>query len=137
MPLAVSEAELRALLDETAFIRCYGFELESIAEGEATLLARFDPSFLRPGNVIAGPMFMAAADVAMWFAIMTRRGRHDKSVTLHLNTTFLNSAREEDFLCRARVLKLGRHIIYGVAECVTLDGRPLTHHGVTYILPRV
>jgi acyl-coenzyme A thioesterase PaaI-like protein len=77
---------------------------------------------------------MAAADVAMWFAIMTKCGPHDKSVTLDLNTTFLTSARD-DFLCRARVLKLGRRIAYGVAECMTPDGRPLTHHTITYIQP--
>jgi acyl-coenzyme A thioesterase PaaI-like protein len=135
MPLAVTEEELRNLLAETSFIRCYGFELHSIAPGEATLKAPFRQSFVRPGDIVAGPVFMAAADVAMWFAIMTERGAHDKSVTLDLNTAFLNSARNEDFLCRARVLKFGRRIVYGVAECFALDGRALSHHTLTYILP--
>lgn len=135
MPLAVTEAELRALLAETESIRCYGFELGEIGPGEATLKAPFKQSFIRPGNIVAGPIFVAAADVAMWFAIMTQRGPHDKSVTLDLNTAFLRSAQNEDFLCRARVLRFGRRVVYGVAECAALDGRALTHHTLTYILP--
>lgn len=33
--------------------------------------------------------------------------------------------------CRARVLKLGRRLVYGVAECLAGD-RLLTHHTLTY-----
>jgi acyl-coenzyme A thioesterase PaaI-like protein len=55
MALSVSEAQLRVLLEETSFIRAYGFELHSIAESEATLSIPFQTSFLRPGNIIAGP----------------------------------------------------------------------------------
>jgi hypothetical protein len=33
------------------------------------------------------------------------------------------------------VLKFGKRMVYGVAECATLDDRPLTHHTITYLLP--
>lgn len=48
---------------------------------------------------------------------------------------FMGAARREDFFCTARILKLGRRLVYGVAECVTSDGRLLTHHTVTYVRP--
>jgi len=85
--------------------------------------------------VIGGPAFMAAADVAMWLAILTRLGAGDGSVTASLTTAFLGAARKEGFTCTARVLKLGRRLIHGVAECMTADGRLLTHHTVTYMRP--
>jgi acyl-coenzyme A thioesterase PaaI-like protein len=45
----------------------------------------------------------------------------------------LNAAREEDILCHAKILKLGRRLVYGVAECTNLEGKLLTHHTMTYI----
>ncbi|HET6756208.1 MAG TPA: PaaI family thioesterase [Burkholderiales bacterium] len=135
MALAVNEKELELILAETEFIQVYGFKLVEIGAGECTLKVPFQKAFLRPGEIIAGPIMIAAADVAMWFAIMTDRGPGDQSVTLDLKTAFLNSAGQEDFLCKARVLKFGKRLVYGVAECVSLDDKPLTHHTLTYILP--
>src|SRR5258706_16188403 len=86
-----------------------------------------------PGGIVSGQVFMAAADVAMWLAIKTRLGMADASVTAEMKTNFLGGAKREGFRCTAKVLKLGRRLIYGVAECVDSNDRLLTHHTVTYI----
>lgn len=82
---------------------------------------------------MSGQVFMAAADVAMWLAIKTKLGMAESSVTAEMTTSFLAGAKREGFRCTATVLKLGRRLIYGVAECVDSDGRLLSHHTVTYI----
>jgi acyl-coenzyme A thioesterase PaaI-like protein len=64
---------------------------------------------------------------------MARLGAADGSVTAEMKTNFLSGAREQDFPCRARVLKFGRRLIYGVAECSSRDGKLFTHHTPTYI----
>lgn len=135
MALAVTESELRQLLAETAFTRSYGFRLYSIADGECILDVPFQEAFERPGGIVSGQVFMAAADVAMWLAIMTRLGKADLSVTAEMKTAFLNAAKQEDFRCTAKILKLGKRLIYGVAECVNNGGKLLTHHTITYIRP--
>jgi uncharacterized protein (TIGR00369 family) len=135
--IAVSEAELRELMSRAVFAGHYGFRLASASEGACTVHVPFQPALERPGGLIGGPAFMAAADVAMWLAILTRLGPDDASVTVDLKTTFLGAALREDFFCTARVLKLGRRLIYGVAECLTGDGRLLTHHTITYMRPEV
>ncbi len=135
MALAVTEAELRHILAGVPFTRAYGFRLHSIGDGECMVDVPFQPAFERPGGIVSGQVFMAAADVAMWFAIMTRLGKTDRSVTAQMNTSFLGAAREEPFRCSARVLKLGRRLIYGVAESVSGEGRLLAHHSVTYARP--
>ncbi len=133
--LAVDEAELRALLARVPFTRAYGFRLRSIAEGQCVLDVPFRRAFERPGGIVSGQVFMAAADVAMWLAIMTRLGKRDMSVTAQMSTAFLGVAKEAPFRCEARLLKLGRRLVYGVAECIGGDGRLLAHSNLTYARP--
>jgi uncharacterized protein (TIGR00369 family) len=133
--LAVTAAELQQLLRTVAFTRNHGFRLKAIADGECTLHVPFQEAFERPGGIVSGQVFMAAADVAMWLAIMTKLGTTDQSVTVEMTTAFLNGARQEDFQCTATILKLGKRLMYGVAECVNYTGKRLTHHTLTYARP--
>jgi acyl-coenzyme A thioesterase PaaI-like protein len=133
MPLAVTEDEIRQLLAEVAFAKLYGFKLLELGDGESTLEVPFQAAFERPGGIVSGPVFMAAADVAMWVAIKTRLGLSDGSVTVEMKTSFLSGAKREDIRCSARLLKVGRRLIYGVAECAGKNGQLLTHHTLTYI----
>jgi acyl-coenzyme A thioesterase PaaI-like protein len=71
--------------------------------------------------------------VAIWLAIGTRRGTSETWVTADLKTAFLRAARREPFTCAARVLKIGRQLVYAVAECARQDGTPLTHHTGIYV----
>ncbi len=135
MPLAVTESELRELLEGTAFTRGFGFHVHAIADGTCTLVVPFRETFERPGGVVSGQVFMAAADVTMWLAIMTRLGKKDTSLTAGMTTAFLHPAVREDFRCTASVLRLGRRLVYGVAECVNGAGKLLTHHTITYMRP--
>ena len=132
MDLAATEAELRGVLDAVPFTRAYGFRLHAIAPGQCTLDVPFQPLFERPGGIVGGQVFMAAADVAMWLAIMTRLGSGDGAVTAAMTSAFLDAARREPFRCTARVVKLGRRLVYGVAESVSDSGKLLTHHSLTY-----
>jgi uncharacterized protein (TIGR00369 family) len=133
MELACSQKELEQLLAEVPFTRNFGFALRDIGDGQCGLDVPFQEVFERPGGIVSGQVFMAAADVAMWLAIKTRLGMGDSSVTAEMKTNFLGAAQKEGFCCNARILKLGRRLIYGIAECVDSTGRLLTHSTVTYI----
>jgi uncharacterized protein (TIGR00369 family) len=130
----VTRSDLEQLLSKAVFNQGYGLALHSHGDGECTLAVPFRQEFLRPGGIVGGPIFMAAADVAMWLAIATRLGTDEDCVTVEMKSNFLSAARE-DFLCIARVLKLGKRIVYGTAECKTREGKLLTHHTLTYIRP--
>jgi uncharacterized protein (TIGR00369 family) len=133
MSLAVTDAEIRQLLKETAFAKLYGFQLLELGDGQCSIAIPFQESFERPGGIVSGPVFMAAADIAMWVAIKTKLGLSDASVTVEMKTNFLSGAKREDIQCNSKLLKVGRRLIYGTAECVSADGRILTHHTLTYI----
>lgn len=44
---------------------------------------------------------------------MTLLGKGSLTVTTELKTTFLSPAKQEDVKCTARILKLGKSLIYG------------------------
>ena len=135
MNLACDKKELEQLLADVAFTRSFGFALNGIGDGQCSIDVPFQEAFERPGGIVSGQVFMAAADVAMWLAIKTKLGLSDSSVTAEMKTNFLGAAKKEAFRCDAKVLKLGRRLIYGVAECVDGSGRLLAHHTITYIRP--
>src|SRR5437660_11037777 len=111
MALAATEAELRGLLEEVAFTRAYGFRLQAIDEGQCTLEVPFHAAFERPGGIVSGKVFMAAADVAMWLAIMTRLGSRDGSVTAGLTSGFLRASRRAACRCSGRLLTPARRLV--------------------------
>jgi uncharacterized protein (TIGR00369 family) len=133
MSTAASTKALQQLLAATPFNRFYRFRVESAGRGSCVMRTPYRSEFARPDGIIGGIVFIAAADVAMWLAIATRLGIHERAVTVEMKSNFLRSARKEGFLCRARVLKLGRQLIYGTAECYTPSRGLLSHHTLTYI----
>jgi uncharacterized protein (TIGR00369 family) len=133
MELACTVSQLQHLLDEVAFTSNLGLTVFEIGDGVCTLAVPFQSAFERPGGIVSGQVLMTAADVAMWLAIKTKLGMEDSSVTAEMKTNFLGAARKESFRCTAKVLKLGRRLVYGTAECLSVDERLLAHSTVTYM----
>src|SRR5216683_2111757 len=132
--MLVEANELEALLRSLPFTRRLGIQVVELGDGTCTVRVPFRRAFERPGGVVSGDTYILAADVAFWLAIKTFAGLEDPSVTSQLNTAFLSAAKREPFLCRASVLRRGRRILYGVAECKVGD-RILTHHTLSYMRP--
>jgi len=130
----VNAPELEVLLRRHTFSRRLGMKVIELGDGTCTVRVPFRRAFERPGGIVSGDVYMAAADITFWLAIKTFAGLEDSSVTTQLNTAFLSAARREPFLCRASVLRRGRRILYGVAECVAGE-RILTHHTLSYMRP--
>jgi uncharacterized protein (TIGR00369 family) len=129
-----TQDELAHILANAAFLQPFALEIQSCTPGECTVVAPYAVSRERPGGIVSGITLMAAADVAMWLAIMTQRGTEEQWVTTDMKTAFLSSARRTDVACTARVLKLGKRTAYGTAECRDAGGNLLTHHVLSYTL---
>ncbi|MFN2520033.1 MAG: PaaI family thioesterase [Candidatus Limnocylindria bacterium] len=127
----ISLADARRVLDGSPFAQWWGFTLEGIGEGEATMLLPFRAEMLRPGGFLQGGASMALADAAFWLALMTVVGEEPMALTLEMKTNFLRGARG-DLRCRARVLKAGRRIVYGEASTTERDVL-VAHHTLTYM----
>ena len=114
-------------------MRPYGFRVITANKDKCTLELPHKPALERPGGIINGPALMAAADCAMWLAIKARIGVENDALTSELNTAFLAPAKGGHVYCTARILKMGRRSIYGVAECHGKKGNLFSHHTLTYV----
>lgn len=133
MKLAATRKQLQALLDRSRFLRSYAFRIVSLRAGACTIELPFRRTLERPGGIVNGPALMASADCAMWMAIKSVIGVEQDALTSELNTAFLHAAKNEPVRCTARILKLGRRSIFGVAECRSRGGRLFSHHTCTYV----
>lgn len=88
-----------------------GLKIEAIGKGTARLRLPYRRDFLRPGGVINGPVIMAAADFAMYAAIMGLDPRGEHAVTTNMHTYFLRRTSERDLIAEASVIKAGRRLV--------------------------
>ena len=62
--------ECERTLATAPFAEIYGFVLVSIEDDSCTLRIPFRPLLERPGGIIAGPVYMAAADVSKLLGVL-------------------------------------------------------------------
>lgn len=134
---ALSEAALaRVLESEAPFAALYGFRVERVGDGTATVRLPYDPRFIRPGGTTAGPAMMALADFALWIAVMGALGPVALAVTTSLTCNFLTKPENRDLICEARLIKRGKRLCVG-EMWIAADGAdaPCAHATATYSIP--
>ena len=125
-------------LRELPFAVELGIRCEALAADEALARWRFSERWLRPVSYVSGPVMMALADAAMYFAVFTRGGITPLALTNELKANFLRPAVARlDLLGRARVLKRGRRVVYGLVD-LWEEGSPerlVAQATASYVLP--
>jgi uncharacterized protein (TIGR00369 family) len=88
------------------------------------------------GGVLCGQTMMAAADSAMVLAVMTHLGSFKPMTTVQLQTSFLRGVKGDagEVQLVARVLKMGRNLVFGEVELLTSGGELAAHTTTTYAL---
>jgi uncharacterized protein (TIGR00369 family) len=77
---------------------------------------------------------MAAADTAMIVAISAALGEFRPMTTVSLNISFMRPVRKGDVLVTARVLRMGRNLVFGEVELFDEEGKMAVHATTTYAL---
>ena len=126
-----------ALLDaHHPFARFLGIEIKEIGFGTATLALPPNPDFQRLGGIIAGPMLMGLADLAMYAAVVGATG-NPEAVTSSLTMNFLRKSPSGVILAHAKVLKTGR-LCAGEVSLTAQGSTELIAHSVsTWSLPKL
>jgi len=104
--------------------------------GEVLLALPVVDKHVHAGNVMCGQTLMAAADTAMVLAVMTRSGGYRPMNTVQLNTTFLRPVPADSGVARvrARVLRMGKNLVFGDIQITTADDLLAAHATTTYAL---
>src|SRR5471030_2382966 len=132
----MDESAIRALLDTTfaPWIRDLGLTPASSTDTSVTLRLPNADKLRHVGGVICGQVFMAAADTAMIVAISAALGGFKPMSTVSLNISFMRAVRNGDVLITARVLRMGRNLVFGEVELFDEAGNMAVHATTTYAL---
>lgn len=116
------------------FSAILGAEILEIGVGTATLLLPDDAAHQRLGGIVAGPMLMGLADLALYAAIVGATGNAE-AVTASLSINFLRKTPPGGVLAHARVLKTGRTCAGDVTLVPAVGGEPVAQVISTWGLP--
>lgn len=111
------------------------FRCDSMGESRCVARWAHDPSTLRPGGLISGPVQFTVADLALWCLSFTVVGLQPMAVTSDLAITFLRPAAGGDLLAEATLLRAGRTRISGRVD-IRVEGndRLVSHATGSYAL---
>ncbi len=104
--------------------------------GQVTLALPVAPRHVHVGGVLCGQTIMAACDAAMVLAVMTRLGAFKPMTTVQLQTSFLRPVPGDSGSVQvvARVLRLGKKLVFGEVEVLDAHGELAAHATTTYAL---
>jgi uncharacterized protein (TIGR00369 family) len=104
--------------------------------GEVVLALPVTREHVHAGGVLCGQTMMAAADTAMVLAVMTRLGGFRPMTTVQLQTSFLRPVSGTSGACRvvARVLRMGKNLVFGEVQIINADDELAAHATTTYTL---
>jgi uncharacterized protein (TIGR00369 family) len=117
------------------FAAMLGIEVIDIGYGSAILSLPERDSNQRLGGMIAGPMLMGLADLALYAAVVGASGNPD-AVTASLTINFLRKAPPGGVMAHAKILKTGRMVAGEVLIVPTAGGEPVAQVISTWSLPR-
>lgn len=111
--------------------------IESVSADAVVIRHPVSEESLRPGGTVSGPVLMAAADVALYVAILAEIGLEPLAVTTQLSINFLRKpSAGQDILAHCQLLKCGRTLAVGEVSLFSEgDGRAVAHVVGTYALP--
>lgn len=117
------------------FSAVMNIEIRDIGFGTATLRLPPNDHNQRLGGMIAGPMLMGLADLALYAAIVGATG-NPNAVTASLTINFLRKAPPGGILAHATILKTGRMSAGQVLLVPDQEEEPVAQVVSTWSVPR-
>ncbi|NYT37734.1 PaaI family thioesterase [Allopusillimonas soli] len=133
-PAITVEGFQALLLSHHPFAAVLGADIMEIGHGTATLRLPERDTHQRLGGMIAGPMLMGLADLALYAAVVGATGNAD-AVTASLTMNFLRKTPPGGVLAHARILKTGRLAAGEVLLTPASGGDPVAQAISTWALP--
>jgi uncharacterized protein (TIGR00369 family) len=137
-PSAAPDEVLQHALDTVfaPYVQQLGLQLLHAQAGLVELALPVLPLHVHAGGVLCGQSMMAACDSAMVLAVITRLGSFKPMTTVQLQTSFLRPVPGDSgrVRVRARVLRMGRNLVFGEVELLDARDQLAAHATTTYAL---
>jgi uncharacterized protein (TIGR00369 family) len=137
-PSKAAPAVLQQALSQVfaAWVQQLNLQVLGAHQGEVRLALPVAPPHVHGGGVLCGQTMMAAADTAMVLAVMTHLGEFKPMTTVQLQTSFLRPVAGDSGQATviARVLRMGKQLVFGEVEVQDSAGRLAAHATTTYAL---
>ncbi|MDQ8032547.1 thioesterase [Bordetella genomosp. 1] len=131
----ITPAQFAELLREQhPFSLVLGIEVTQIGHGTARAVLPARDTHQRLGGIVAGPMLMGLADLALYAAVVGATG-NARAVTASLTINFLRGSPAGAIVADARLLKVGRLSAGEVVLHAEHDDTPLAHVVSTWSVP--
>lgn len=133
----LNETDLSRFLEEVFPQAKDDFAVERLTDDGIVLRMKVSERHLRPGGTISGPAMFGLADVAFYFALMSRIGLQALAVTTNVAIDFLRKPLPDaDLLGEARILKIGRQLAAGDV-LIRSEGQEevVARAGLTFSIP--
>jgi uncharacterized protein (TIGR00369 family) len=113
--MAFTADDAAALLRDkfAPWVQALGLEIDMIDRDSVTLRMKFGKHLTRVGGTVCGQSLMALADTAIVLAISSALDGFRDMATVDQTTSFLRPIANADVVAKARVLKLGRSLVFG------------------------
>lgn len=137
MRAILTETDLSRFLDEVFPQARDDFAVERLTPDGIVLRMKVAERHLRPGGTVSGPAMFGLADVAFYFALMSRIGLQALAVTTNVAIDFLRKPLPDaDLLGEARILKIGRQLAAGDV-LIRSEGQDevVARAGLTFSIP--
>lgn len=125
----------RLLREQHPFALLLDISITDIGHGTARAVLPARDSHQRLGGIVAGPMLMGLADLAMYAAVVGATGQ-PAAVTASLTINFLRKSPAGAVVAEARLLKVGRLSAGEVTLYPESGGEPVAHIVSTWSVPR-
>ncbi len=133
-PAAIALPQFLLLMESHhPFSAVLGIRMEAIGHGTARAILPENPAHQRLGGIVAGPMLMALADVALYAAVVGATG-NSEAVTASLTINFLRKCPAGEVVAQARLLKTGR-LCAGEVLLAPRGGEPVAQVVSTWAVP--
>ena len=117
------------------FYEHLGFELDALADGQATIRLPFRKQLGNSRGEMHGGAVATLADVAMSQAVRSNI-ELAAIATISLTLNYLAPARGE-LVCQGRTVRRGRSVAFAEAEVIDESGKPVCRASATYrLLPK-
>lgn len=111
--------------------------VEALSKHAATVRHPVGSAELRPGGTVSGPVMFAAADCALYAAILGELGLVTLAVTTNLNINFLRKpSAEHDIIAKCSLIKIGTRLVVGEVSLFSEgSNKPVAHAVGSYSIP--